>query len=127
MPEKQPAMWSDFLTAINQITAVLIIVCALAGPAQAYVKGEKKFVFVRFLVEVVTSALSGIFIFLLLRVYDMPEEWLAAFTGIGTLFGLKVIDALYAFFMGRIKFMFHHELSQKIDLTNERKMEGKNE
>lgn len=33
MALKQPAVWSDFMTAIQQITAVLIVVCALAGPA----------------------------------------------------------------------------------------------
>ena len=45
MPIKQPAVWSDFATAVSQIAAILIIVCALAGPAQAYAKGEKVFKF----------------------------------------------------------------------------------
>ena len=45
MPTKSPAVWSDFLTAIGQITAILILVCALAGPAQQYSKGEKMFYF----------------------------------------------------------------------------------
>lgn len=127
MPEKQPATWADFVTAISQITAVLILVCALTGPAQAYIKGEKKFDLIRYFVEVVTSALSGVIIFLLLRVFDMPEEWLAAFTGIGTLFGLKVMDVLYAIFIGRLRFLFNHDIPQKINLDGSSLKEKKHE
>lgn len=109
MSLKQPAVWSDFMTAIQQITAVLIVVCALAGPAQAYVKGEEKFVLIKYAVEVVTSALSGIIVFLLLRVIDMPEEWLAAFTGIGTFFGLKLMNVFYKLLLGRLRVIFRHD------------------
>ncbi len=118
MATNEPAVWSDFLTAISQITAVLIIVCALAGPAQPYIKGEEKFVFIKYIVEVITSALSGVIVFLLLRVIDMPEEWLAAFTGIGTFFGLKLMNVFYRILVGRLKVIFQQDDEKKKEAEN---------
>lgn len=74
------------MTAIAMITVVLIIVCSISGAAMPYVKGEKMFKFIRYLVEVITSAAAGFIVFLLLRVTDIPGEWIAAFSGISAYF-----------------------------------------
>lgn len=115
MAIKQPAVWSDFATAVSQIAAILIIVCALAGPAQAYAKGEKVFKFFQFVVEFVTSAAAGFIVFLLLRVTDMPEEWIAAFSGISAFFGTRLMNVLYAIFVGKLKIMLHADEKRKED------------
>ena len=74
------------MTAIAMITVILIIVCSISGAAMPYVKGEKMFKFIRYLVEVITSAAAGFIVFLLLRVTDIPGEWIAAFSGIAAYF-----------------------------------------
>ncbi|MFQ7008804.1 MAG: phage holin family protein [Parasutterella sp.] len=73
--------WEDFMTAIAMITVILIIVCSISGAAMPYER-EKMFKFIRYLVEVITSAAAGFIVFLLLRVTDIPGEWIAAFSGI---------------------------------------------
>ena len=87
MPTENPVNWSDFMSAASQIAAILILVCELAGPAQAYTKGEKVFKLIQYLVEFVTSAEAGFIVFLLLRVTEMPEEWMAVFSGVAAFFG----------------------------------------
>lgn len=107
MPAKQPAVWADFITAVNQIAFYLLLLCALAGPAQKYVKGDKPFRILQYLIEVVTSALTGVIVFLLLRVFDMPEEWLAALTGIAAFFGTKLINVLYRILIEKLSSVFN--------------------
>uniref|UniRef100_UPI00272B4CD1 hypothetical protein n=1 Tax=uncultured Parasutterella sp. TaxID=1263098 RepID=UPI00272B4CD1 len=60
-------------------------------------------------VEVLTSAIAGVIVNLLLRVTDLPEEWIGAFTGIGSFFGVRMMSVLYQLFMGRIKLLFGHK------------------
>lgn len=110
---KNPSGWSDFLTTINQITFILLLLCALAGPAQEYAKGEKPFKIITYSVEVLTSAIAGVIVNLLLRVTDLPEEWIGAFTGIGSFFGVRMMSVLYQLFMGRIKLLLGHKDGNK--------------
>lgn len=101
--------WEDFMTAIAMITVILIIVCSISGAAMPYVKGEKMFKFIRYLVEVITSAAAGFIVFLLLRVTDIPGEWIAAFSGISAYFGTRIMNVLYGLLTGRLKVMFHSD------------------
>lgn len=127
MPTKSPAVWSDFLTAIGQITAILILVCALAGPAQQYSKGEKMFNFFHYLAEVVTSMVAGFIVYLLLRVTEMHEEWIAAFSGLGAYFGNRIMNLLYRFMVGKLKISFYENPDKKIELfDSETKDDRKN-
>lgn len=95
------------MTATAMITVILIIVCSISGAAMPYVKGEKVFKFIRYLVEVITSAAAGFIMFLLLRVTDIPGEWIAAFSGIAAYFGTRIMNVLYGLLTGRLKVMFH--------------------
>lgn len=115
MPTKNPAVWSDFLTAIGQITAILILVCALAGPAQQYSKGEKMFNLFHYLAEVVTSMVAGFIVYLLLRVTEMHEEWIAAFSGLGAYFGNRIMNLLYRFMVGKLKIAFYENTDKKLE------------
>lgn len=105
----EPAQFQDFMTALTYIACVLIFVCSLSGAAMPYVKGEKVFVFAKYLVEVVSSAAAGVIVFLILRVTDMPEEWIAAFSGLSAYFGTRLMNVLYSIFVGRLRIIFHEK------------------
>lgn len=107
----EPARIEEFMTALTYIAGVLIIVCSLSGAAMPYVKGEKMFTFARYLVEVVSSAAAGVIVFLLLRVTDMPEEWIAALSGLSAYFGTRLMNVLYSLLVGRLKLIFHEKQS----------------
>lgn len=109
MPTKSPAVWADFLTTISQIAFILIFVCALAGPAQKYAKGEQIFKIGQYFVEVITSAAAGFIVFLLLRVSSIPEEWIAAFSGLSAYFGTRLMNVLYGLLVGKIRFMLRSD------------------
>lgn len=103
----EPARIEDFMTAITYIAGVLILVCSVSGAAMPYVKGGKMFVFARYLVEVISSAAAGVIVFLILRVTDMPEEWIAALSGLSAYFGTRLMNVLYSILVGRLKIIFH--------------------
>lgn len=90
---KDPQKFDEFMTALSLISFALGFVSSLAGAAMPYVKGERKFMFYRYIVEVATSAIAGVVVFLLLKVTDIPEEWIAALTGIASFYGTSVWTA----------------------------------
>lgn len=97
---------NDFLTPVNVIAFALILVCALSGAAAPYVKGEKEFHYVRYLVDVVTSCAAGFIVFLIVRTTTNSWEWTAASSGISAYFGIKIMNVLYHLFTGKIKLSF---------------------
>lgn len=103
---KDPQKFDEFMTALSLISFALGLVSSLAGAAMPYVKGERKFMFYRYIVEVATSAIAGVVVFLLLKVTDIPEEWIAALTGISSFYGTRLMNVLYGLLVGRLKIIF---------------------
>ena len=103
---KDPQKFDEFMTALSLISFALGFVSSLAGAAMPYVKGERKFMFYRYIVEVAASAIAGVVVFLLLKVTDIPEEWIAALTGIASFYGTRLINVLYGLLVGRLKIIF---------------------
>ena len=103
---KDPQKFDEFMTALSLISFALGFVSALAGAAMPYVKGERQFMFYRYIVEVATSAIAGVVVFLLLKVTDIPEEWIAALTGIASFYGTRLMNVLYGLLVGRLKIIF---------------------
>ena len=103
---RDPQKFDEFITALSLIAFALGFVSSLAGAAMPYVKGERKFMFYRYIVEVATSAIAGVVVFLLLKVTDIPEEWIAALTGIASFYGTRLMNVLYGLLVGRLKIIF---------------------
>lgn len=103
---KDPQKFDEFMTALSLISFALGFVSSLAGAAMPYVKGERKFMFYRYIVEVATSAIAGVVVFLLLKVTDIPEEWIAALTGIASFYGTRLMNVLYGLLVARLKIIF---------------------
>lgn len=103
---KNPQKFDEFMTALSLISFALGFVSALAGAAIPYVKGERQFMFYRYIVEVATSAIAGVVVFLLLKVTDIPEEWIAALTGVASFYGTRLMNVLYELLVGRLKIVF---------------------
>lgn len=122
---KNPQRLDDFMTALTLISLALGGVSALAGAAMPYVKGERDFMLARYIVEVMTSAIAGVIVFLLLKVTDLPEEWIAALTGVASFYGVRLMNILYGFLIGRLKIIFldtsKNEVEKKEGEENDRK------
>ena len=95
---KDPQKFDEFMTALSLISFALGFVSSLAGAAMPYVKGERKFMFYRYI--------AGVVVFLLLKVTDIPEEWIAALTGIASFYGTRLMNVLYGLLVGRLKIIF---------------------
>ena len=103
---KDPQKFDEFMTALSLISFALGFVSSLAGAAMPFVKGEWIFMLYRSIVEVGTSAIGGVVVFLLLKVTDIPEEWIAALTGIASFYGTRLMNVLYGLLVGRLKIIF---------------------
>lgn len=124
---RNPQRFDDFMTALTLISLALGGVSALAGAAMPYVRRERKFMLARYIVEVMTSAIAGVIVFLLLKVTDLPEEWIAALTGVASFYGVRLMNILYGFLVGRLKVIFldttKNEVEKKEDKENDRPKE----
>lgn len=121
---RNPQRFDDFMTALTLISLALGGVSALAGAAMPYVKGERDFMLARYIVEVMTSAIAGVVVFLLLKVTDLPEEWIAALTGVASFYGVRLMNILYGLLVGRLKVIFldttRHDVEKKEGEENDR-------
>lgn len=124
---RNPQRFDDFVTALTLISLALGGVSALAGAAMPYVRREREFMLARYIVEVMTSAIAGVIVFLLLKVTDLPEEWIAALTGVASFYGVRLMNILYGFLVGRLKVIFldttKNEVEKKEDKENDRPKE----
>ena len=103
---RNPQRFDDFMTALTLISLALGGVSALAGAAMPYVRREREFMLARYIVEVMTSAIAGVIVFLLLKVTDLPDESIAALTGVASFYGVRLMNILYGFLVGRLKVIF---------------------
>lgn len=115
---RNPQRFDDFMTALTLISIALGGVSALAGAAIPYVKGEREFMLARYVVEVMTSAIAGVIVFLLLKVTDLPEEWIAALTGVASFYGVRLMNILYGFLVGRLKVIFLDTTKNEVEKKN---------
>lgn len=124
---RNPQRFDDFMTALTLFSLALGGVSALAGAAMPYVRREREFMLARYIVEVMTSAIAGVIVFLLLKVTDLPEEWIAALTGVASFYGVRLMNILYGFLVGRLKVIFldttKNEVEKKEDKENDRPKE----
>lgn len=124
---KNPQRLDDFMTALTLFSLALGGVSALAGAAMPYVRREREFMLARYIVEVMTSAIAGVIVFLLLKVTDLPEEWIAALTGVASFYGVRLMNILYGFLVGRLKVIFldttKNEVEKKENEENNRPKE----
>ena len=81
----------------------------------------------RYIVEVMTSAIAGVIVFLLLKVTDLPDESIAALTGVASFYGVRLMNILYGFLVGRLKVIFldttKNEVEKKESEGNDRSKE----
>lgn len=122
---KNPQRLDDFMTALTLISLALGGVSALAGAAMPYVKGEREFMLARYVVEVMTSAIAGVIVFLLLKVTDLPEEWIAALTGVASFYGVRLMNILYGFLVGRLKVIFLDTTKNEVEKKGGEENDGK--
>ena len=124
---RNPQRLDDFMTALTLFSLALGGVSALAGAAMPYVKREREFMLARYIVEVMTSAIAGVIVFLLLKVTDLPDESIAALTGVASFYGVRLMNILYGFLVGRLKVIFldttRHDVEKKKDEENNRPKE----
>lgn len=124
---RNPQRFDDFMTSLTLISLALVGVSALAGAAMPYVRREREFMLARYIVEVMTSAIAGVIVFLLLKVTDLPEEWIAALTGVSSFYGVRLMNILYGFLVGRLKVIFldttKNEVEKKENEENNRPKE----
>ena len=124
---RNPQRFDDFMTALTLFSLALGGVSALAGAAMPYVRREREFMLARYIVEVMTSAIAGVIVFLLLKVTDLPEEWIAALTGVASFYGVRLMNILYGFLVGRLKVIFldttKNEVEKKESEGNDRPKE----
>lgn len=106
MAWKNPTTWSDLNSALNQISLILVFLCALTGGAAPFVKGEKAFRFGLYLWEVVSSMSAGIIVFLFLKATNTPDEVIGAVSGLSAYFGTKLMSMLYGVLIFKIKQIF---------------------
>lgn len=124
---RNPQRLDDFMTALTLFSLALGGVSALAGAAMPYVKREREFMLARYIVEVMTSAIAGVIFFLLLKVTDLPDESIAALTCVASFYGVRLMNILYGFLIGRLKVIFldttKNEVEKKDDKENDRPKE----
>ena len=124
---RNPQRFDDLMTALTMISLALVGVSALAGAAMPYVRREREFMLARYIVEVMTSAIAGVIVFLLLKVTDLPDESIAALTGVASFYGVRLMNILYGFLVGRLKVIFldttKNEVEKKEDKENDRPKE----
>lgn len=104
---KNPQKFDEFMTALSLISFALDLISALAGAAMPVRKRRKGN-----LCSIDTSLkwphrqLPGVVVFLLLKVTDIPEEWIAALTGVASFYGTRLMNVLYGLLVGRLKIIF---------------------
>ena len=107
MPYRTFEFWNKLLSSMQVIAGGLITLCAFAGAASAFVKGERQFKLSLYLFEVVSSMSAGTIVYLFLRATSTPEEWIVAISGLSAYFGTKLLAVFYTLLVQKLQGLFN--------------------